>query len=231
MDMKKDTQEIHVRGKVTEKDEFSTVIGALNTNDDTARFKAQKETEGVYGSFSIDTFGVWTYILDNTKPNVQALNDGDTANDTFEVTLSNAYGKMILTDVTIEIRGKDERPEPVKPPFMIHDDMSTGVVTEDEVMIAIGKLLTNKENAVFDEQTATRGLYGEFSITADGYWTYKLDNDCICVQELGSKDKRLDVFPVSAYDSENATASNNVKIIILGKDEKIPVEEQPLRII
>lgn len=229
--MEKDTQEIHVHGRVTEHDEFSTVIGVLNTNDDTARFEVQKETEGVYGSFSIDAFGVWTYILDNSKPNVQALNDGDTVNDTFKVTLGNAYGKTISTDVTIEIHGKDERPEPVKPPLIIHNDMSTGTVTEDEVLTAIGKLLTNKENAVFAEQTATRGIYGEFSITADGYWTYKLDNDCICVQELGSKDKRLDVFPVSAQDSENATASNNVKIIILGKDEKIPVEEQPFRIV
>jgi VCBS repeat-containing protein len=229
--MKKDTQEIHVRGKVTENDEFSTVIGALNTNDDTARFEAQKKTEGVYGSFSIDTFGVWTYRLDNTKPNVKALNDGDRVNDTFKVTLGNAYGKTISTDVTIEILGKDESPEPVKPPFMIHNDMSTGVVTENEVMTAIGKMLTNKENAIFVKQTATRGIYGEFSITVDGYWTYKLYNDCMCVQELCSKDKRLEVFPVSAYDSENAKAFNNVKIVILGKDEKIPVEEQPLRII
>jgi len=229
--MKKDTQEKHVRGKVTEDDEFSTVIGALNTNDDTARFEVQKETAGVYGSFSIDTFGVWAYTLDNTKPNVQALNDGDRVNDTFTVTLGNAYGKTISTDVTIEIHGKDESPEPVKPAFVIHDDMSTGVVTEDEVTTAIGKLLTNTENAVFVEQTETRGIYGEFSITEDGYWIYKLFNECICVQELCSKDKKLEVFPVSAHDGENTKAVNNVKIIILGKDDEIPVEERPLRII
>lgn len=224
-------REQHIRGKVTEDDAVSIVIGALNTNDDTARFEVQEETPGTYGSFSIDEYGVWNYRLDNTKPNVQALKDGQKVYDRFVVTLGNVYGKRVTSDVTIEIHGKDEAPEPVSHPFVIHDDTTHGVVTEDEVAIAVGKLFTNVSDAVFEVQTGIEGEYGKFSITRDGYWTYELENNRDVTQALNDDDKRLELFRVSARDTEGRVAENKVKVLVLGKDEKVPAEEQVLRII
>ncbi len=224
-------QERHILGKVTENDPVSIVIGALNTNDDTARFDVQENSDGEYGRFSIDAYGVWNYRLDNSKPNVQALKEGERVYDRFVVTLGNAYGKKVSSDVTIEIHGKDEAPEPVTHPFVIHDDMTHGVVTEDEVAIAVGRLFTNVNDAVFEVQVATEGEYGIFSITKEGFWTYELDNSRDVTQALNDDDKRLELFPVSAKDAQGREAINKVKVLVLGKDEEIPVEEQVLRII
>lgn len=217
---------------IYEDDEITTIVDALRTNDDTARFEIQTNTPGVYGYFSIDVYGDWTYILDNSNPKTHALEDGDRVHDIFPVTVSNANGQSITSNINISIFGKDDKMELTKPRFYIDDDMTTGVVTEDDTATtAIGKLYTNIENAIFDIQIGTNGQYGQFSITRDGYWIYKLDNSRDETQALNDEDKRIEVFPVSATSDEKITAVKEVRITVLGKDEEIPIEERPFKLI
>ena len=61
---------------------------------------------GVFGSFTFDTAtGAWSYALNNTAANVQALNAGDVRHDTLTVTSLDGSATQVI-DVTIN--GADE---------------------------------------------------------------------------------------------------------------------------
>ena len=217
---------------IHEDDEITILVGVLRTNDDKARFEVQNKVAGIYGDFSIDQYGDWTYVLDNDNPKTHALRDGDRVHDVFPVSVSNVKEETLTTYVNVTILGKDDRKEPVKPKFVIDDDMSRGVVTEnDRATEAIGKLYTNMDDAVFEPQSEVNGVFGTFSITKDGCWRYKLDNSREETIELNTIDKRIETFRVSAKSPDNDIAVNEVRIIVLGKDEEIPLEEQPLKFI
>ncbi|GLT20710.1 hypothetical protein GCM10007933_01610 [Zoogloea oryzae] len=87
----------------------SSTSGTLTITDPDAgesTFKPQTSVAGTYGSFSIATNGAWTYDIDNTKPNVQALKEGETKTETF--TVQSADGTP--TTVTITVVGTNDGP-------------------------------------------------------------------------------------------------------------------------
>lgn len=61
---------------------------------------------GNYGSFSVDANGNWTYVLDNSKPNVQSLKEDETRLDTFTVASIDGTTEV----VTITVRGTNDAP-------------------------------------------------------------------------------------------------------------------------
>ncbi|WP_153161663.1 VCBS domain-containing protein [Zoogloea sp. 1C4] len=87
----------------------SSASGTLTITDPDAgesTFKPQTSVAGSYGSFSIATNGAWTYDIDNTRPNVQALKEGETKTETF--TVQSADGTP--TTVTITVVGTNDGP-------------------------------------------------------------------------------------------------------------------------
>ncbi|MCP8899134.1 Ig-like domain-containing protein [Gilvimarinus xylanilyticus] len=70
----------------------------------------QTDTEGQYGTFSIDENGAYTYVLDNTNGDVQALDDDDKLTDTFSYTVTDADGDESTEDVVITINGSEDTP-------------------------------------------------------------------------------------------------------------------------
>ena len=71
--------------------------------DSAATFVAQTNTAGIYGKFSIDTGGAWTYVADTAHNEFAA---STTYTDTFAV--SSADGT--LTSVTVHIAGSNDLP-------------------------------------------------------------------------------------------------------------------------
>ncbi|MDD3327750.1 MAG: Ig-like domain-containing protein, partial [Zoogloea sp.] len=71
-----------------------------------ARFQPQASTPGTYGSFSIDAAGAWSYALDNSSPAVQALKDGESRTETFDVLSADGTP----TTVTITVLGTNDGP-------------------------------------------------------------------------------------------------------------------------
>ena len=69
---------------------------------------AQPETPGEFGTFSINENGEWTYLLNNDAPAVQALAQGQTAIETFEVAAANG-GPTATVEITIT--GTNDAPE------------------------------------------------------------------------------------------------------------------------
>ncbi|MDE5456843.1 hypothetical protein GWE18_29260 [Bradyrhizobium sp. CSA112] len=173
-----------------------------------------KPSDGGYGTFTMTTDGVWTYTLDNTNCEVQALNDCDTLTDCFTVTTIDGTPQV----VTITINGANDA--------AVICGATTGSVTEAGACtygtpITTGTLTdTDVDNTpnTFTEvcwPKASDGGYGTFTMTADGVWIYKLDNANCDVQALNDCDTLTDTFTVTTIDG----TAQEVTITINGADD------------
>ncbi|WP_342068121.1 VCBS domain-containing protein, partial [Achromobacter kerstersii] len=159
-------------GSVTESTSLSTT-GQLTQTDvdtsDTHTWSVDNNGKGEYGNFSVDNTGKWTYNLDSTNPDVKALKAGETATETFTVTVDDGHGGVTQQQVTVTINGTDDGA--IITPAQPGDDK--GTVTEDVTSSVGGKLdVTDPDagEAVFQVQTNAAGQHGTFSIDADGKW-------------------------------------------------------------
>jgi VCBS repeat-containing protein len=154
---------------------------------------------GGHGSYTMTAAGVWTYTLDDCDHAVQALNFGDTMIDTFIVTTVDGTAQ----EVTVTIHGSNDA--------AVISGTTTGSVIEAGCHeygkpIACGKLTdTDVDNAPntftpVSSPAASAGGYGSFTMTADGIWTYTLDNANDAVQALNSCDSLTDNFTVTTVD-------------------------------
>ncbi|MFK4658689.1 VCBS repeat-containing protein [Bradyrhizobium japonicum] len=152
-----------------------------------------------YGTFTMTADGVWSYTLDQSNSAVQALNVGKTLTDTFTVTSIGGTPQLI----TITINGANDA--------AIISGTTTGTVTEAACWkpgtpIATGKLAdTDVDNTPdsFTPVTSPRASdhgYGCFRMTADGVWTYTLDDTNCAVQALNAYDTLTDTFTVTTVD-------------------------------
>jgi VCBS repeat-containing protein len=153
-----------------------------------------------YGAFTMTAGGVWTYTLDHDNCAVQALNACDTLTDSFTVTTVDGTPQL----VTITIQGSNDA--------AIISGTTTGSVIEascgqPDSPAATGLLCdTDVDNppntfTAVSCPTASAGGYGTFMMTADGVWTYTLDNANGTVQALNYCDTLTDSFTVTTIDS------------------------------
>lgn len=83
----------------------SGTLTVTDTDKNQAKFVSTGALQGSYGSFTFDiASGQWTYTLDNAKPSVQALNDGDVVQDKLQVFSVDGSSSF----VTIDIAGKTD---------------------------------------------------------------------------------------------------------------------------
>ncbi|WP_334356711.1 MULTISPECIES: VCBS domain-containing protein [unclassified Bradyrhizobium] len=152
-----------------------------------------------FGTFTMTANGVWAYTIDQANSAVQALNVGDTLTDTFTVTTIDGTAQM----VTVTIHGANDA--------AVISGATTGSVTEDsgancDKPTATGTLTdTDVDNTpnrftAVSCPTASDGGYGTFTMTADGVWTYKLDDANCVVQALDVGDTLTDTFTVTTID-------------------------------
>ncbi|NOJ44974.1 hypothetical protein HCN50_01730 [Bradyrhizobium sp. WSM 1744] len=153
---------------------------------------------GGYGTFTITSDGVWTYTLDNANSTVQALGVGDTLTDSFTVTTIDGTAQV----VTITINGTNDA--------AVISGTTTGAVIEagctPGTPIATGTLTsTDVDNppnvfTAVSSPTASAAGYGFFTMTAEGVWTYTLDDTNCVVQALNVGDTLTDSFTITTVD-------------------------------
>ncbi len=185
-----------------------------NTPNTFTAVDSPKVSTAGYGTFTMTTDGVWTYTLDNTNCAVQTLNVCDKLTDCFTVTTIDGTPQV----VTITINGANDA--------AVVCGATTGSVTEAGACtygtpIATGALTdTDVDNtpntftAVCSPKASDTG-YGTFTMTADGVWTYKLDNANCEVQALDDCDTLTDCFTVTTIDG----TAQVVTITINGADD------------
>ncbi|WOH66688.1 VCBS domain-containing protein [Bradyrhizobium sp. BWA-3-5] len=151
-----------------------------------------------FGTFAMTAAGVWTYTVDDSNSAVQALNVGDKLTDSFTVTTIDGTPQL----VTIIINGTNDA--------AVISGATAGSVTEDsgtkcDPPTATGKLTaTDVDNApgfaAVSCPTASAAGYGTFTMSADGTWTYTLDDGNCAVQALNVGDQLTDCFTVTTID-------------------------------
>jgi VCBS repeat-containing protein len=169
-------------------------------------------SEGGYGTFTMSADGVWTYTLDEDNAAVKALNVGDKLTDTFIVTTVDGTPQ----EVTIVIGGRND-------PADISGDTCGHVVEaackDPGIPTATGTLtatdVDNPDGFTPVKCGKSDCGFGTFTMSADGVWTYTLDNDNCKVQSLGDCDTLTDTFTVTSVDGTEQV----ITITIQGADD------------
>ncbi|WP_094798968.1 VCBS domain-containing protein, partial [Bordetella genomosp. 5] len=202
-------------GSVTE-DGVQSATGQLQTRDvdtsDTHTYSVVGSATGTYGAFAVDANGKWTYTLDNAA--AQVLKAGESVQETYTVRVSDGQGGTDSKVVTVTINGTDDGAviTPNKP------GGDAGTVKEDGALLASGKLDVADPDAgqsTFQAQPSTQGQYGNFTIDANGNWTYSLDNTNASVQALGAGKSLAEVFTVRSADG----STSQVTVTIQGTND------------
>ena len=84
----------------------------MNVSDadigDGATWSISGNDHGIYGDFSVDQNGSWTYTLDNDA--AQGLKAGETRTDIFQVTVTDDSGATDAHEVSITVTGTNDAP-------------------------------------------------------------------------------------------------------------------------
>ena len=197
-----------VTGTVTEdagpNQQATANLGHTDVDDDDADdlWTAQTGTVGKYGTLDVSTAGVWTYTLDDSDADTQALDDGDTVNDeTFSIATSDGT----TTTLTITVNGANDAASIT--------GTVTGTVTEDagpnqQATANLGHTDVDDDDAddLWTAQTGTVGKYGTLDVSTAGVWTYTLDDSDADTQLLDDGDTVNDeTFSVATSDGTTTT--------------------------
>jgi VCBS repeat-containing protein len=144
---------------VTEDSESNPVSGNVLSNDtdvDTndshsvtavngSSANVGQNVAGTYGTLHLNADGSYTYTLDNSKPSVQALADGQQVTDVFTYTNSDNHGGSNSATLTVTVTGADDSPtaEPV--------EVSVDTASDTNVMIILDVSGSMNSNAGLDE--------------------------------------------------------------------------------
>ena len=195
-------------GAVTEDAKPNTVSGTATVSDSDGadRPQAQTDAAGAYGTFSIATTGVWTYALDNTNADVDALPAAATLTDTLAIEAADGTAGSVVITVT-----------GVNDAAVFGGDLS-GVVTEDAKPNTVSGTATVSDSDGADRaqaQTDAAGTYGTFSIATTGVWTYALDNTNAVVDALPAAATLTDTLAIEAADG----TAGSVVITVTGVND------------
>ncbi|WP_200936035.1 beta strand repeat-containing protein, partial [Variovorax sp. Root411] len=159
----------------------------------------------------------WNYSVANAA--TQYLAQGQTATETFTVTINDGHGGTVNQQITVTVTGTNDVP--------VIGGVASGAVTEDASTpnLSTGGALTiadvDQGQSNFAPQASTAGShgYGSFALAANGSWTYTANNGQTAIQQLGAGQSITDSFTAVSSDG---TASQVVTVTITGTND-VPV--------
>ncbi|TKF02753.1 toxin, partial [Vibrio sp. F12] len=194
-------------GAVTEESQLQTSGTLTITDVDTgeAHF-SNTDIVGSFGTLHLTDTGSWTYDLDNTNPNVQALGNGATATDT--ITVHSADGTP--HQVTITVNGTNDKATVSSATVAINETdkavTTSGTLTSTDV--------DNPDNTFTPDSIV--GSNGDLTIDANGHWTFTANS---AFNQLNVGDKVEETFTVSSVDGTPST----IKVTINGTNDTATV--------
>ena len=164
---------------------------------------------GTYGTIAIAADGSYSYTLNDTDADTQALAGGAAVNDVFTYTVRDAAGATATATISIAIQGANDG--------AVITGTASGDVVEDGAAVVTGDLdATDVDSAAgFVAQDGVAAAYGSFSIDASGAWTYALDNTNAAVDALNVGGVLHDLITVATADG----TSRVIDIAIHGADD------------
>ena len=206
----------------TDEDDTIGVSGNVLTNDVGAQiYVSQINTmpvassgdtvlAGLYGTLTINAAGDFMYLVNSADPAVQALRDGESLSETFTYTASNMVGSEIA-NLTVTINGLND--------VAIVSGDDTAEVTEDagSPPFDLGVL------SVFDPDAGESafangsyfGTYGTVQLTAQGSYTYTLNNSDPAIQSLPQGATLTDTVTIQTVDG----TTHDISVVITGTND------------
>ena len=171
---------------------------------------------GTHGMLTLTSDGTFTYTLDNADPAVQQLAPGQTLTETYDYTVVDVDGDAATATITITITGTDDAPTAVADTATIAEDAAsiTGNVLDNDTP-GDG---TSAHQQLSLDGSAT-GTYGTLSLTADGAFTYTLDNANPAVQQLAAGDTLTESYAYTIVDVDGDAATATLTITITGVND------------
>ncbi|TFH92292.1 VCBS domain-containing protein [Vibrio ouci] len=202
-------------GEVTDEvsPQASGVLGVDDPdNGDTHTWSLDPTTpaSGTYGTLTLDAdSGEWVYVLaDNAA--VNDLAHGETATETFIVTVSDSELATDTRTITLQVTGVGEDVlvvDPVIETLTMTEDVDDQDGSDDGMYTASGSLAAPTD--LGDNPTWTlvdgSGQYGSISVDASGNWVYTLNNSSNAVQSLQTGETVQDTFTLYVVDEHGKT--------------------------
>ena len=169
---------------------------------------------GLYGTFTLNANGSYTYTLNNNLGAVQGLTTGETLLDVLPYKVTNILGAALNGSYAVTIHGTNDAPTMslAAAAFARTDLTLTGVLPPPHDPDA-------HDTASYQPLTAQAGLYGTLTLNADGTYTYVLNSTLDTVRELGAGESLQDVFSCTVIDSHGATGAGVFTITINGSND------------
>ena len=196
-----------------------TVSGVLTTGVGTT-------IVGTYGSLVLNDNGTWTYTLDNTNPLTDALAQGTHASDIFSYTESDHHGGASTTTLTIDVTGTNDRPTldaVIRGPLTdsaVNDSFATITGTLVGHDVDSGETATlryaGRIRSVQRVDIALAGLYGSFTVNANGTYSYVANAAAINALQAGSY---TDTFTVQTTDIHGASGTATLTVDVTGAND------------
>jgi VCBS repeat-containing protein len=224
--------------------ETKTVTGVAAGVQSSSVGSVSSVVNGSYGSITIAANGSYTYAIDDTNVNVQALRiNGQTLDDVFTYTVTDAGGLTSTTQVTVTIRGRNDNPigvndtntaveaggvtngttgtNPTGNVLTNDTDVDSNANGETKTVSAVGAgSLANTSGYESNVASSVTGNYGSINIAADGSYTYTVDNNNVAVQALRLTSQTLDdVFTYQVVDAGGLTSLATISVTIQGSND------------
>ena len=195
---------------------------------------------GSYGSITIASDGSYNYTVDNSNAAVQALRTtGQTLNDVFTYTMTDAGGLISSTQITVTIRGANDTPGGVADTASateagglanaaVGNNPTGNVLSNDGDLDAGDSQTVNgvaagvQASAVGSVGSSVTGTYGSITIAADGSYTYSVDNNNSAVEALRTfADTLTDTFTYTLVDAAGLTSTTQLVVTIHGQNDTL----------
>ncbi len=168
------------------------------------------------------------FSFDPTDRSYQALADGQTLTLNIPYSVTDEHGATATASLSIAVTGAND--------VAVISGVGVGAVSEDGASTVTSGMLTIDDpdagQTSFIAQSGVLGAYGSFSLSADGAWTYSLNNSSPAVQTLAQGQSFTESFPVTSADGTTGVVavtvhgSNDVPVAsadVVGADEDSPL--------
>ncbi|MCD7876804.1 MAG: VCBS domain-containing protein, partial [Cloacibacillus porcorum] len=215
---------------ITVKDiKLSTETSATSVNAD-----GETVIEGKYGSLTIKADGSYTYTLDNSRTETQALAKDQTTTEVFDVTIKDEHGATDTSKLTIDIKGTNDTPllkanatgsviedttdSETASGSITRDIHFTDVDTNDSSFTTTGIKFNSVEGTVGQE---IKGEYGKFVIDENSNYSYSIDkgSDNAKVDSLKAGETVTDTFTATVSDDHGGTVDIPIVITVTGTND------------
>ena len=198
-----------------------------------------------YGYFHLNTTtGDYTFVLDNTLPAVQALQQGDSKPVNIPIAVTDAYGAKLTFNYALTVKGTNDQPVlTLSTTALTVTDGDTLSYSPSGTVVSVVDPDTSDTKTfgivantvqVTDTTTPTlgtsvNGSYGTFTVNAtSGAYTYTLADNLAAVTKLDAGETLIEKFQVAVRDSKGAFDVKTITVTINGKEDPTIVNTSKL---